>query len=57
VKGTQTEIDLTAPTNGSCYLDVAVEVPSPVDLTARMIAGDLSVEGVEGNMDIEDHVG
>ncbi len=57
VKGSQAKIDLTAPTNGSCNLDVEVEVPSPVDLSVRVVAGDLTVEGVEGNMDIEDDVG
>jgi hypothetical protein len=57
VKGSQAEIDLTGPTNGSCNLDVEVELPSPVNLMVRMLAGDLRVEGVEGNMDIADHVG
>lgn len=57
VNGSQAEIDLTGRTNGSCNLDVSIEVPSPVNLTVRMTAGDLSVEGVEGNMDVEDHVG
>lgn len=57
VKGSQAEIDLTGRTNGSCNLDVTVEVPSPLNLRVRMTAGDLSVEGVEGNLDIENHVG
>jgi hypothetical protein len=57
VNGLQAEIDLAGPTNGSCNLDVEVEVPSPLELSVRMVAGDLTVEGVEGNMDIEDHVG
>lgn len=57
VKGSQAEIDLIGPTNGTANLDVVVEVPSPVDLMVRMLAGDLTVEGVEGNIDVEDHVG
>lgn len=57
MKGSQAEIDLTAPTNGGANLDVEIEVPSPVDLSVRMVAGEVTVEGVEGNMDIEDHVG
>lgn len=57
VTGSQAEIDLTGRTNGSCNLDVSIEVPSPVNLRVRMTAGDLSVAGVEGNMDVEDHVG
>lgn len=57
VTGSQAEIDLTGRTNGSCNLDVSIEVPSPINLRVRMTAGDLSVAGVEGNMDVEDHVG
>lgn len=57
VNGSQVEIDLTGRTNGSCNLDVEVEVPSPINLRVRMTAGDLAVEGVEGNLDITDRVG
>lgn len=57
VNGPQVEVDLTGRTNGSCNLDVEVEVPSPINLRVRMTAGDLAVEGVEGNMDITDRVG
>jgi hypothetical protein len=56
-KGSEIEIDLTGPTNGSCNLDVEVEVPSPVNLSVRMSAGDLVMDGVQGNIDAVDRVG
>lgn len=57
VKGSQVEIDLKARMNGSCNLDVQVEVPSPINLALRMGAGDVVLDGVQGNIDIADHVG
>jgi hypothetical protein len=56
-KGSQVEIDLTGPTNGSCNLDVEVEVPSPIDLSVRLSAGDLVMDGVQGNINAVDRVG
>ncbi len=55
VNGSEAEIELKAP--NSVNLDVEVEVPSPVDLWVRMLAGDLTVEGLEGNKDVENHFG
>lgn len=55
VKGSQAELNLHAPKNVN--FDVRLEVPAPTDLTIRMSVGDLTLEGVEGNLDIEDHVG
>lgn len=55
--GSDVEIDLKGRTNGSCNLDVQVEVPSPVNLSVRMTAGDLVMDGVQGNVNLMDHVG
>lgn len=57
VKGSQVEIDLKGRMNGSCNLDVVVEVPSPINLALRMGAGDVALDGVQGNIDVQDHVG
>jgi hypothetical protein len=56
-KGSEVEIVLKGRTNGSCDLDVEVEVPSPVNLSVRMTAGDLVLDGVQGNIDAVDRVG
>ena len=38
-------------------LEVTIEVPSPTMLFVRMPAGDLSIEGVSGDKDVELHAG
>ena len=55
VNGSEAEIELSAP-NG-VNLDAEIEVPSPTNLRVRMLAGDLTVKGVEGDVDIENHFG
>ncbi len=55
VFGPDAEIHLTAPNN--VEVEAVVEVPSPVSLYVRMLAGDLTVEGLEGNKDLENHFG
>jgi hypothetical protein len=56
-KRSEVEIDLKGRTNGSCNLDVEVEVPSPINLTLRMVAGHVVLDGVQGNLNVADHVG
>jgi hypothetical protein len=56
-KGSEVEIALKGRTNGSCNLDVEVAVPSPVNLSVRMTAGDLVLDGVQGNIEVVDRVG
>ena len=55
VEGGQTEIDLRAPSGVN--LTVEIDVPSPIDLTLRMLAGDVTMDGVQGNISLLDHVG
>ena len=55
VHGSEAEIELSAP-NG-VNLDAKIEVPSPTNLQVRMLAGDVTLEGVEGDVDIENHFG
>lgn len=57
VKGSQVEIDIKGRMNCSCNLNVEVEVPSPINLALRMGAGDVALDGVQGNIDVQDHVG
>ncbi|HXZ27176.1 MAG TPA: hypothetical protein VEG08_04150 [Terriglobales bacterium] len=38
-------------------LQVTIEVPQRTNLWVRLSAGDLEVKGIEGNKDIENHVG
>ena len=38
-------------------LQVTIEVPARTNLWVRLSAGDLEVKGIEGNKDIENHVG
>jgi len=56
VWGDEADIRLRAPTDNVDF-SVEVEVPNPADLKVRMLAGDLTVDGVEGNKDIELHFG
>lgn len=53
--GSEAEIQIKGPSRNG--IDAEIEVPSPTNLQVRMTAGDLHVEGVEGNKDLELHVG
>ncbi len=55
IHGSRAEIELRAPNR--VELDAELEIPSPTDLRVRMLAGDLTVEGVEGNKDVQNHFG
>ena len=48
-------ITTDGPTNKG--FKVAIKVPSRADLYVRLTAGDLRVDGIEGNKDIELHAG
>lgn len=50
VRGSQVQIEVKAPV--SLSVDAEVEVPSPIALEVHMTAGDLTVEGVDGNKDL-----
>jgi len=43
------------PTNKG--LNVAIQVPQRADLLVRLTAGDLRIEGIQGNKDVELHAG
>src|SRR5262245_11612814 len=50
--------DATITTDGpSNHFKVSIQVPARSDLYVRLTAGDLRVEGIEGNKDIEAHSG
>ena len=55
VHGSEAEIQIKGPSRNG--VDAEIEIPSPTDLQVRMTAGDLHVAGVEGNKDLELHVG
>jgi hypothetical protein len=55
VHGSVAEIEIKGPSRHG--VEAVVEIPSPTDLQVRMTAGDLRVERVEGNKDLELHVG
>ncbi len=55
VHGSEAEIEFKSPHDGE--IDTEVEVPSPTNLHVRLSVGDLSVEGIGGNKDLQVHVG
>lgn len=48
-------ITTDAPSNKG--LNVAIQVPKQADLYVRLTAGDLRIEGIQGNKDVELHAG
>jgi hypothetical protein len=48
-------ITTDAPANKG--LNVAIQVPKQADLYVRLTAGDLRIEGIQGNKDVELHAG
>jgi hypothetical protein len=52
--GSNGKLKITGPHND---IDYVVELPSRLDLTVRLSAGDLEVRGIEGAKDIEMHAG
>ena len=55
VSGSAATISTDAPTNS--HFRVTIQVPARSDLYVRLTAGDMTVERVEGNKDIEAHAG
>jgi hypothetical protein len=53
--GADASLKLNSP--WTVQLHAVVEVPGAVDLTVRMLAGDLFVDGVEGSKDLHNSVG
>ncbi len=49
--GSQVQVEIKAPL--SLSVDVEVEVPSPISLEVHMTGGDLTVEGVEGDKNLQ----
>jgi hypothetical protein len=54
VNGTSARISTDGPKN---HFKVAIQVPSRTDLHIRLTAGELKVENIEGNKDVELHAG
>lgn len=52
--GANGKLKITGPHNNVHY---TIELPSHVDLTIRLAAGDLELSGIEGSKDIEMHAG
>jgi hypothetical protein len=55
VRDREATISTDGPSNKG--LRVAVEVPKQADLYVRLTAGDLRIEGIQGNKDVELHAG
>jgi hypothetical protein len=54
VKGSEATLTTDGVRNG---FQVEIQVPARLGLLVRLTAGDLTVEGIEGNKDIESHAG
>ena len=55
VRGKDATIDFHMPTHGD--IAVEVEVPAQTDLRVNLTVGDVTVRGIEGNKDLQVHVG
>jgi hypothetical protein len=44
-------------TDGPDHFEVDIQVPSRADLYVRLTAGELTIEGIEGNKDVGLHAG
>ncbi len=55
VRDREASITTDGPTNKG--LHVAIQVPKQADLYVRLTAGDLRIEGIQGNKDVELHAG
>lgn len=57
VRGNDANLELHAPTGGNTQFDVELEVPAKTALDIHQKVGDLTVENVEGDKDLELSVG
>jgi len=55
VRDLEATITTEAPSNKG--LKVAIQVPKQADLYVRLTAGDLRIDGIQGNKDVEMHAG
>jgi len=57
VRGSNATLDFHAPTTSNTSFDVELDVPANTNIDAHMKVGDLTVENVEGDKDLELGVG
>ncbi len=57
IRGRDANIEFHAPTSGNTQFDVELEVPQSTNLEVREKVGDLTVEDIEGDKDLELGVG
>lgn len=57
VSGNNATIEFHAPSGGNTQFDVAIEVPQNTNLDVHEKVGDMRVEGIEGDKDLELSVG
>jgi hypothetical protein len=57
VRGTDARIEFHAPSGGNTQFDVELEVPASTNLDVHQKVGDLTIENVEGDKDLELGVG
>jgi hypothetical protein len=56
-EATAAEVTLKLDSSADVHLHAVIEVPGAVDLTVRMLAGDLIVDAVEGSIDLHNSFG
>jgi hypothetical protein len=57
IRGRDANIEFHAPTSGNTHFDVELEVPQTTNLDVHEKVGDLTVEDIEGDKDLELSVG
>jgi hypothetical protein len=57
IRGRDANIEFHAPTSGNTQFDVELEVPQSTNLDVHEKVGDLTVDGIEGDKDLELGVG
>jgi hypothetical protein len=55
ITGSSATVEIEGPKNND--FDVHILVPARTDLVVRLTAGDLKIEGIQGNKDVESHAG
>jgi hypothetical protein len=57
VRGHDATLEFHAPSGGNTQVDVELEVPATINLDVHEKVGDMTVEGIEGDKDLELGVG
>jgi hypothetical protein len=57
IRGNDASIEFHAPTGGNTQFDVELEVPASTNLDVHLKVGDMRVENIEGDKDLELSVG